>query len=83
MWQNIETEINNEYDRFLLKGIFHLQSYRKHNNQNDLVQSVAFFKEALNSTDDLNRQLDLQKHVNKHFIKEELFEEAKEILSSL
>ncbi|MGM0805712.1 MAG: helix-turn-helix domain-containing protein [Bacillota bacterium] len=82
-WQNIETEINNEYDFFLLKGIFHLQSYRKHKNQNDLVQSVAFFKEALNSTDDLNRKLDLQKHVNKHFIKEDLFEEAKEILSNL
>lgn len=83
LWQNIETAINNGYDRLLLKGIFHLQSYKKHKNHNDLVQSVAFFKEALNSTDELDRRLDLQKHVNKHFIKEELYEEAKEILSHL
>ncbi|WP_137790819.1 helix-turn-helix domain-containing protein [Bacillus sp. E(2018)] len=83
VWQNIETAINNEYDRLLLKGIFHLQNFKNYKNHDDLIQSVGFFKEALNSTDDLDRKLDLQKHVYKHFIKEELFEEAKEILSSL
>ncbi|MBH0156757.1 DUF2225 domain-containing protein [Fictibacillus sp. 5RED26] len=83
LWLPIETEVNNGYDQLLLKGIFHLDSYKRNKDHNELLQSVVFFKQALHFTDDLNHKLDLQKHVHTYFLKKGLFEEAKEILSQL